>query len=327
MGQVRAVKQKEKITVGLDVGHRRINMVKLSSADGGLKLLDFACANLDLRQGREERLKHLQQTAQEKDLTALPVNIGLSGESVIVRYIDLPKMKNEEVKEALKYEAQQYIPFKLEEVVFDFHILEPLNSTRNRMKVLLVAAKRQAIMEVVKLIRQAGIKPGHIDVNSFSLINCFQVNGPKIKEADVFALVNLEFDVVNIDILQGELPYFTRDISLLEDALSLPQEKDEEEVFFETVRPLLANLIRELRLSIDYFENEYGKQVSVIYLSGEGVGFSRLVSFFREQLGREVNLWNPLRNLFVDSTRIDIDALNESSCMLALACGLALRRR
>lgn len=317
---------KEKISIGLDVGHRYINMAELAGDAQGFKLLDFASVGLDPRQGKEEKLRQLKKLAQEKGISALPVNIGVSGESVIVRYIDLPKMSREEVGQALKYEAQQYIPFKMEEVIFDYHILEPLDSgPADRMKVFLVAAKKQAITEFVELIQQAGFKPNLIDVNSFSLINCFQFNGPKMKEGDVFALVNLEFDLVNIDILQEQRPFFTRDISLLEDVLSLRQEAGEQRGLFETMRPLLTNLIREIRVSIDYYESEFEKRVSVIYLSGEGARVSELISFFSSQLEREVSLWNPLQNLLIDSTQIDTGALKETSSMLALACGLALR--
>lgn len=317
---------KEKVSIGLDVGHRHINMVELAGDAQGFKLLDFASVALDPGQGKEEKLRQLKKLAQEKGISALPVNIGVSGESVIVRYIDLPKMSKEEVGQALKYEAQQYIPFKMEEVIFDYHILTPLTSSpSDRMKVFLVAAKKQTIREFVELIQQAGLKPNLIDVNSFSLINCFQFNGPKTKEGDVFALINLEFDLVNIDILQEQIPFFTRDISLLEDVLSLRQQGGEQRGLFETMRPLLTNLIREIRVSIDYYESEFEKRVSVIYLSGEGARVSELISFFSSQLEREVSLWNPLQNLLVDSAQIDTGALKETSSMLALACGLALR--
>lgn len=316
----------EKISVGLDIGNCRINMVKMASEPTGLRLLDFASISVNPRQSRRERLGQLIKIVQEKGVASFPVNVGVSGESVIVRYIELPKMKREEVGQALKYEAQQYIPFKMEQVIFDFHVLEPLPSDRNKMKVLLVAVKRQAIMELVELIRGAGVKPRIVDVNSFSLINCFQKNGPGVGKDDVFALINLEFDLVNINILQGETPFFTRDISLLEDILSFRgQQESGEKVLFEAMRPLLANLIREICISIDYFESEFEKQVYAIYLSGAGARIPELKDSFTSQLGREINLWNPVQNLLIDFNQTDTDTLKQTSCMLAMACGLALR--
>ncbi|MCQ9208016.1 MAG: type IV pilus assembly protein PilM [Omnitrophica bacterium] len=313
-------------TIGLDLGRRHINMVKLSSGPDGWKLLDFGSVALNARESKDEKASRLQEIVQEKGIAALPVNIGVCGESVIVRYLDLPRMKREEVAQALKFEAQQYIPFKMEEIIFDYHILEPLDSDRQRMKVLLVAAKKQIVMEFVELIRRVGLKTNFIDVNSFSLINCFQSNGPDVNENDIYALVNLEFDMVNINILQGTAPFFTRDISLLEESRSLGQEQGSQDQFLEAMRPLLINLIRELRLSIDYFESEFEKQVAIIYFSGDGARFPELIDFFTSQLGREIKLWNPVQKLITEPAQIDTDALRQIECTLALACGLALRR-
>ncbi|UCB56566.1 MAG: type IV pilus assembly protein PilM [Candidatus Omnitrophota bacterium] len=323
-------KRKAAISIGLDIGKRRINMVKLTASAGGPKLVDFASVALKSPQNREEKLEALKKIAQEKGISAHPVNIGVSGESVIVRYINLPKMSREELGQALAYEAQQYIPFKMEEVVLDYHILTPrVASSSNRMKVFLVAAKKQAIMEFVELIHEAGLEPNIIDVNIFSLINCFQVNGPQLKEEDVAALINLEFDLVNIGILQGEMPFFSRDLSVLEDFLLLQQQQQQEENkekgLFETIKPLLTNLIREIRVSIDYYESEFERQVGVVYISGEGAQIPGLLEFFKAELGREIKTWNPLEKLLGNSTGIDSAKLNEVSPTLAVGCGLALR--
>jgi type IV pilus assembly protein PilM len=321
-----AARLKEKDTIGLDVGNRYINMVKLARNLQGVELVDFTSAGLDSKLNKEEKLRQLTVVVQEKGLAGLPVNIGVSGESMIVRYIDLPKMRREEVGGALKYEAQQYIPFKVEDVIFDYHILEPSNSTRSRMKILLVAVKKDAIMKLVEVIQQAGLKPNLIDANAFSLINCFQFNGPKIQKDEILALVNLQFDWVNINVLQGEMPFFTRDITLSGDVpVSRQQNNNQQGGLFEIVQPLLTNLIRELRLSIEYYENEFEKQIDVIYLNGEGSQDPELVSFFGSQLGKRVSLWNPLQNLRVSSAQVDTERLKKVSGMLALACGLALR--
>ena len=212
-------------------------------------------------------------------------------------------------------------------MVFDYHILTSSVAENDRIKVLLVAAKKEAIIELVELIRQAHLEPGLIDVNSFSLINCFQLNGPRRKEGDVFALLNLEFDLANISILQGETPFFSRDIPLPEDVLSSHQGAGGEGDFLTTVRPLLRGLIREIRLSFDYFESEFAKQVSVVYFSGEGARGTELLAFFNTQLDKQVVRWDPLQRVAVDFARIDTKALLEVSSMLAPACGLALRRQ
>jgi type IV pilus assembly protein PilM len=315
----------KRISVGLDVGMRHLNMVKLKVNSQGWKMLNFASVALNPKLGEEEKIRQIARLGMEKEIAGYPVNIGVSGESVIVRYINLPKMSSEEVRQSLTYEAQQYIPFKIEEVIFDYHILEPESEDGKRMKILLVAAKKRAIMEFIQVIQKAGLKPKLIDVNAFSLINCFQKNGPKINESDVFAIVNLEFNLVNINIFQGEVPFFTRDISSPENIFSFPQETDKEIGLFESMSSHLVNLSREIRLSIDYFESEFEKRVELIYLSGEGAKDRQVTNFFASQLDREIKLWNPVQNLIIDSTQVDVELLEKTSCMLALACGLALR--
>ncbi|MFH1045457.1 MAG: type IV pilus assembly protein PilM [Candidatus Omnitrophota bacterium] len=317
---------KEKIIIGLDIEKHSLNLVKLAKgASGEIKLLDFASVSLSPELAPAEKARQLENFVRAKGINALAVNVGISGETVVVRYIDLPKMKKNEISQALAYEAQQYIPFKMEEVIFDFHPLNVAPTGNNRMKVLLVAAKKQAILNFIKSIQQAGLRPNLIDVNSFALINCFTVNGPKVKESDIYAVLNLEFDVVNINILQGGLPFFTRDISL-EEANAISAAKGEAKAeLFAPAMPLLASLIREVKISIDYFESEFEKQVPILYLSGAGAKFPELVQAFSSQLGREVLLWDPLRTFAVDAALGDRQLLKDTSIQLALASGLALR--
>lgn len=317
---------KEEISVGLDIGHHHVNMVKLLREGEALTLLDYASVTVDSARGREGILQTLQSLVKEKGLSAQPINAGMSGESVIVRYVDMPKMDKKELNQALKYEAQQYIPFKMEEVTFDYHLLKPLSDATNKVRVLLVAAKREAVVDFVKLIQQAGLSIKLIDVNSFALINCFGVNGAQ-EETSALALVNLGSELVNVNIIQAQTPYFTRDISLSEDISSLYHHQDNRiEQAIEEMKPLLRNLTRELRLSIDYFESEFEHLVDKMYLSGEGAKSSSLLRFFSETLGREVLSWNPLSSLNMDASHVDVNELKKDAPVLALACGLALRR-
>jgi len=312
-------------SIGLDVGNCHINMVKLIRDSESLTLADYASLGLDPAQGQAHVVEQLRKLVSEKEISDSSINIGVSGDSVIVRYLDLPKMEKKELDQALRYEAQQYIPFKMEEVLFDYHLIEGLDQTKDKIKVLLVAAKKEVVMDFVQLLGEIGLKAHLIDVNSFALINCFQANGPK--EEDVVALVNLGFSLVNINILQGEMPFFTRDISLSSDIIALYHNKMQQpEQPIEEIKPLLTNLIREIQLSIDYFESEFEKQVNKIYVSGEGARSAGLINLFNMQLDKEVLSWNTLQGLSIDSTKVNVDELNKVSPMLALACGLALRR-
>ncbi len=306
---------RQEVSLGLDLNRHYIGMIKLiNKGPGAYELVDLANIGLTAEQGPEEALDKLKQLVQDKQLLQQPVNIGVSGEAVIIRYIELPRMQESELTQALQYEAQQYIPFRLDEVVFDHYLLGSLSANPNKIRVLLVAAKKDVIHGLSGMIRKAGLVPNLIDVNAFALINCFIINGLKTAENDVYALVNIERDLVNISILQGRMPFFSRDISL--------SFNRDEELFKQEV---LDASMREIMLSLDYFESEFERVVEAVYLSGEGASALKVVNFFREQLNKKIEIWNPLAKLTFDQETISSETLSAGASSLAIACGLALR--
>lgn len=312
----------KKISIGLDIGTRHINIIKLAAGAQGIELLDFALITSDPRQGKIEKIKELKTIAREKEIAALPVTIGIYGESVVVRYITLPKMNKKEIGEALKFEAQQYIPFKIEEVVFDYYILGPCATDSNKIRLVLVAAKRETLNELIDLLQQAGLTPGIIDLTSFALINCFQFNNPGLNKESSSAVVNLNLDLLSINILQGGSLYFTRDIYMSEETPLLPPQQNTENDHLQLV---LENIIREIRLSFDYYESEFEKQINTTFFSGEGIRIPSLMEMLNSKLGKEIVVWNPLQKLIIAPGQVDTTELQNKSSMLAIACGLALR--
>lgn len=313
---------KKKGSIGLDIGTRHINIIKLAVGAQGVELLDFACISSNPRQEKTEKIKELKAIVQEKDIAAFPVNIGICGESVVVRYITLPKMNKKEIGEALKFEAQQYIPFKIEEVIFDYYVLGPAETDSNKIRLVLVAAKKETITELIDLLQQAGLTPNIIDLDSFALINCFQFNNPAVNKESITAIVNLNLDLLSINILQGSSLYFTRDIYLSEETSFLTHQQSSES---ENPQLVLENIIREIRLSFDYYESEFEKHINTTFLSGEGIRILSLMDMLTNKLGKEIVSWNPLQNLIINPGQFNTSELQEKSPILAIACGLALR--
>ncbi|MFH1244907.1 MAG: pilus assembly protein PilM [Candidatus Omnitrophota bacterium] len=313
---------KKKGSIGLDIGTRHINIIKLSATTPGVELLDVACISSNPRQEKTEKIKELKAIVQEKGIASFPVNIGICGESVVVRYITLPKMNTKEIGEALKFEAQQYIPFKVEEVIFDYYVLGPAETDSNKIRLVLVAAKKETINELIDLLQQAGLTPNIIDLNSFALMNCFQFNNPEVNKESVTAIVNLNLDLLSINILQGASLYFTRDVYLSEATSLIARQQSAEG---ENLQLVLENIIREIRLSFDYYESEFEKHINTTFFSGEGIRIPSLMDMLKSKLGKEIVSWNPLQKLIINSTQFNTTELQEKSAVLAIACGLALR--
>src|SRR5262249_23193 len=135
----------------------------------------------------------------------------LSGNAVIVKKITLPVMTETELDESIYWEAEQYIPFDIQDVNLDYQILDPGTGPESRgsMDVLLVAAKKDKVGDYTGVIAQAGRTAVVVDVDAFALQNAFEINYG-FDPNRVVVLLNAGASAVNINILQGDQSVFTR---------------------------------------------------------------------------------------------------------------------
>jgi len=327
---------KSRFSIGLDLGSSAVKFVKLRSLKDSMELCDLSIepAGLDLG----PILKHIVESQDTKR-----VNLSVSGPSTITRYVNFPKMGYDELKNALKFEAQKYIPFSLAEVNLDGHILNS-DLPDNKMLVLLAAAKKDFISQRLKLVQDAGLKVNLIDIDSLALVNAFNYNYPVSDNAkhSAVALLNIGGAVSNLDILEGSVPRLSRDIHVAgnnftqklvdglglgfktAEELKLHPDKERLKEITDAIEPVIANLVSEIRTSFDYFESQSSSSVAKIYLSGAGSLLAGLKETLADLLGIEVEYWDPLRKLEIFAD-IDPAKAKASSSGLAVAIGLALR--
>lgn len=218
---------RRKSLFGLDVGSSTVKAIQLRRTRRGLELEKFAAVPIfpsgrpdsdhDLRQAK---VTAIQRAVAAAKITAKHVITSVSGEAIIVRYIQLPQMTEEELKNALRYEAEEYIPFQIDEVNLDSHILGlSEDGGGKRINVLLVAAKKDLIRDHIDIVRAAGLIPRIVDVDSFALFNCFdQTQRPS--SDDVVVLVDIGSEITNINIFANGLSHFARDIAIGGDTIS-----------------------------------------------------------------------------------------------------------
>jgi type IV pilus assembly protein PilM len=210
----------------------------------------------------------------------------------------------------------------------------------DKMRVLLVAAKKNLIKEHLDLLEKASLSPIAIDVDAFALINAFEKINPPAKEECV-ALINIGHSLTNINILRGGVPYFTRDIFLsgkditeslakkfgleFSQAEKLKRERGkvmESDIFNKTLSMTLEDLIGEIRLSFDYYENQaMEKNISRVFLTGGTSLLPQLDKFLSESLGVEVRIWNPLQGLKASEAVKQWEGVGAT---LAVGLGLAI---
>jgi type IV pilus assembly protein PilM len=269
------------------------------------------------------------------------VTSAVAGQAVIVRYIEMPQMSSEELAGAIKYEAEQYIPFELENVEVDYQILEEkMPQHPDKMRVLLVAAKKELIKEHLSLLEAASLKPLSIDVDAFALINAFERIKSPAKE-ECLALINIGHSLTNINILKGGVAYFTRDVFLagkdISDGLAkkfgmefnqaekLKRERGKatgDDSFNKSLSSALGDLVGEIRLSFDYYENQaLEKNIGHVFLTGGSSLLPELDHFLSETLGLKVSTWNPFEGLKIGE---GVKEWERVSPAMAVSLGLAL---
>jgi len=341
---------KRKNTVlGLDIGTSSIKAIEMTSLGTSFSITNYgqvAVPNPD-----EDLLAPLTELLQNMNVKSKRVATAVSGREVIVRYISMQPVDDDNLSNAVRFEADKYIPYDLEEVVLDSQKLDESTigiTSSAEMKVLLVAAKRSLIEQRVQLLKEASLQPFVIDVDSFALGNAFELKSllsPRAEvEGKVVALVDIGSTKTNINIMIGNTSFFTREIYLagnefteeIQKKLEISMEeaealKKEPGVFAleiqEAVSSVVDDLANEITLSFDYFEGQFEREVEEIFLSGGGSQLFSLEPDFERIFGKRINHWDPTENFDIQEDQIDIDALRQNAPQLAIAIGLASRIR
>jgi len=346
---------RSKNLVGLDIGSSAVKAVELKAAGKGYRVAAFGMqpvppdsivdgAIIDAGAVAEaiRRVFEENKAFKTKDVCA-----SLSGNAVIVKKITLPVMTASELNDSIAWEAEQYIPFDVQDVNLDYQILDPGTGpdSRGSMDVLLVAAKKEKIGDYTGVIAQAGRTPVIVDVDAFALQNAYEANYG-LDPREVVVLLNAGASAININILQGDQSVFTRDISMggnayteaIQKELDLPFEAAEQikkgipvdGATAEDARPVVhavtGNVLLEVQKTFDFFKaTASSDQIDRVMLSG---GASRADGFrdmLQERFGVTVEDFDPFRTVAWDGKRLGSEAADVAATA-AVAVGLALRR-
>jgi len=273
------------------------------------------------------------------------VALSLSGHSsVIIKRVSIPQMSEDELSESIKFEAEQYIPFDIEDVNLDFQILG-LAEKENMMDVIIVAAKKDKINEYVTVAKEAGLSPVIVDVDAFALENMYELNY-EVKPDENVALVNIGASMININILKGGVSVFTRDSAVggnlhtealqkeftitYANAEKLKQEGSMEGISKEDVTAVLSaasdDIITEISRSFDYFRDTTNyENINEIVLCGGGALTGGFVPILSERSGINVKIAGPLKNIHIPES-FDKEYLSKVEPLVSVAVGLAARR-
>jgi type IV pilus assembly protein PilM len=217
-----------KKVVGLDIGSSVVKAIQLRRAGRSLELERFGVAEIypgmdkrsEAGNRREAKVDAIRRAMADGGINAKYSISAISGESIIVRYIQLPEMPETELKGAIRWEAEDYVPFPLDEVNLDSMILGRSEAGgAGKIDVLLVAAKKELVAEHVDLLKGADLQPAIVDVDSFAFLNAFELNYlPNASE--VVALLNMGAEITGISIYVAGVSRFSRDIAIAGDTIT-----------------------------------------------------------------------------------------------------------
>ncbi|MBN2372359.1 type IV pilus assembly protein PilM [bacterium] len=343
--------------VGLDIGASAIKVVQLArnkNKEGkGYELIKLAFKKLppeviseDGIQKPEVVAETIKKVFDENKIDNKNIATSISGRSVIVKKIKLPKMIDEELEESIQWEAEQFIPFDINDVSLDFQIISKSDGPDDEMDVLLVAVKKDRIADIVNLVELAELKPVVVDIDAFALENQFEENYTPLQDGFT-ALIDIGAETTCINILKGNASSFTRDASIginqfhrniqrdmlidFEQSEALLKGHEVEGRSKDDIQPsmngFLDELLAEFQRSFDYFRaTAEDSPISNIYLSGGAGMIEGLPEFLNEKLGIHVEIVDPFKNILIDPKRFDMEFIASIAPMMAVVVGLGLRR-
>lgn len=347
--------------IGLDIGSHSIKVMELKEGKGNSwKLVKFGLHKLPAEtivdgaiMNSAAVVEGIRDLIARHKIKARDVATSIAGHSVIIKKISLPSMSDEEIDSQIQWEAEQYIPFSINDVNIDTQVLSRSADDTGSMDVLLIAAKKDVIHEYTAVISEAGLKPLIVDVACFAIENCFDLNDVP-SPGEIVALVNVGASLVNINILNNGVTAFNRDINMggnqfteeIQKQLNVSYEEAEalklggnissvqattEAVVPQEVGAILRStsesLAVEIQRSIDfYLATAAGLNLGRVILSGGTAKIAGLKDALESTLGTKVEISDPFRNITFNPKDFDPDYLKDLAPISSVVVGLASRR-
>jgi len=340
-----------KSIVGLDIGSSCIKAVELKKTKGEIQVAtlgveplaaDIVVDSMIVDSGSVSGA--IAKIFNDHKIKSKLVATSVSGHSVIVKKITTQTMSDGELAETINTEAAQHIPFDIADVNIDYQILSD-DPTAPQMDVLLVAVKKDKILNYTNVLNLAGKSPAVVDIDAFALQNCYEYNYEPAPGTTV-ALLNLGASVMNINIVKGTTPLFTRDVSVggnqytdslqkeldlsFDDAESFKLGEKVGKVSDDAKLPILQQvteiIVLEIQKTFDFFRATAGGQhIEKIYLAGGSSIIPGLTEALRQEFSMPVEILNPFQRIQVNGSAANSELIERNAGQLAVAVGLALR--
>lgn len=339
----------------LNIGSSEIALGEFQITKGvGLELVQYAIAPLGLEPGKDSDpsayiVSTIRDILRHNNMRAGPVMVSISGKDIFPRYVKLPPVTSDKVGDIVYYEAQQNVPFPIEEVVWDYQLIDNDDGTQS---VMLVAVKQEVVKKLADSVEAAGLDPVVVDVAPMTLYNLCRFSYGDLEGCTL--IMDMGARSTNV-IFVEQKKIFCRSIPLAGHVITQELMKELELGFKEaeevklahafvafggvvegsdspmvnrvskTVRGIMTKLHAELTRSINFYRSQQnGSKPSRLLLCGGSAIMPATDSFLKEKLGIEVEYMNPFQSVAV-SNRIPAEEVAGKMHLLGEVTGLALR--
>lgn len=339
---------KGKTGIGVDIGSSLIKIVEFEGLPKSPILTNYEIKKLASEaivdgeiMDRGLVINTMKEMIDEMKLKNKKVVISIYGKSVIVKRIQMEKMKRSEIAESIKWEAEQQIPFDVNSIELDYAIVNP-DRPDGKMDVLLVAAKKDAILQKIDLLHEVGLDVKKMDISSFAISNIYEFNAEQTK-GQFISLVSVGFEDTSISFIDDGIFMFTRGNPTAskkfvyelqkrfgitqEDAIDIILGKSKDKYNNDEINAALYDFVDSISISIErnltYLTRDK-EHIDKIILSGGGAlipGFSELLA---KHFGIKVEIIDPFAKVSIKEG-IEVNNLKNIAPIIAEACGLALR--
>ncbi len=345
--------------IGVDIGSTSIKLVQLSKSRSGFELVSMAEAPLprdaiventiiDTASISDALTEALRRARPSTKNAALAV----SGNAVIIKTIKMPLMTEFELEAQIEYEADQYVPYDIDDVFLDFYIQGISADDPEQMDVVLVACKREVVEDYQQVLNEAGLHVKCMDCDVFALENAAEITDEHTavtgseyslpdEDAEVNALINIGANMININVLIDGRSAFVRDQFFGGQNLTEEIQKEHhisyqaaeqlkienfEDIYPDALERFYIDLTSELVRSLDFY-GDRGSEFPVrkLCLSGGCALLPDIATELEQRLGIDTSVLNPFDNITIPSDKFDVDRLKKIGPMMMVPVGLALR--
>ena len=336
--------------LGVDISSTSVKLLELSRAGGRYRVESYAVEPLPPNSVVEKNITDAElvgdaigRAVKKSGTRTRTAACAVAGSAVITKVISMPaNLSEDEMESQIQIEADQYIPYPLEEISLDFEVLEPSESDPGRVDVLLAASRSDNVDLRIAALDIGGLQAKVVDVEAFGLENAVSLLLNDIGNPHVVAIMDVGATTSTLSVLEDQSIVYTREqlfggrqltdeiqrrygLSYEEAGLAKRQGGLPDNYEPEVLQPFRESMAQEINRALQFFfsSSQVGA-VDHVVVAGGCASISGIDELIREKVDTPVSIANPFANMSVAS-RVRADALANDAPAMMIACGLSLR--